>query len=107
MAVDKEIYPYTASMVGGSSANAASALYALPFKFVSDWSEAKGVLLVNKKASTFNVTLNGLAVGASARVVEVNDGYFGGAGFQPPLEWPLSAGGEIELGPFAVAVMIE
>ena len=104
-AVDKAIFPYTASTAG--AADASSALYALPFKFVSDWSEAKGVLLINKKASTYNVTLNGLAAGASATVVEVNDGYAGGAGFQPPLKRSLSAGGEIELGPFAVAVLIE
>lgn len=108
-AVEKSLYPYAVSpnnVTGG----AAALLYALPFKYTAVGG-ARGVLLVNKKAEALNITIAGFG-GATATVVEVNThsrGHQpppdGGAGFQPPLQRPLSSSGELELGPFAVAVV--
>lgn len=103
-AAEKALYPITATADGNASA-ATAILYALPFRFTFVGG-AKGVLLVNKKAAAVNVTLRGVTAG-TASVVEVAPAFAGGAGFQPPVQRPLSAAGDIELGPFAVAVLLD
>lgn len=120
-AKEKALYSYSANptpMVAGSaspqstSADVAAALYVLPFRFTANGGE-RGVLLINKKAVGYNVTLVGglstttmVAAEAVATVVEVNPGYRQGPGFQPPLTRLLSDAGELYMGPFAVAVVM-
>ena len=127
-AKEKALYSYSANptpmVVAGTaspqstSADVAAALYVLPFRFTANGGE-RGVLLINKKAVGYNVTLVGglsttttmaattmVAAEAVATVVEVNPGYRQGPGFQPPLTRLLSDAGELYMGPFAVAVVM-
>ena len=120
-AKEKALYSYSANptpMVAdiaspqSTSADVAAALYVLPFRFTANGGE-RGVLLINKKAVGYNVTLVGglstttmVAAEAVATVVEVNPGYRQGPGFQPPLTRLLSDAGELYMGPFAVAVVM-
>ena len=104
-AAEKALYSYKATSAAGNASAVAATLYVLPFRFTFVGG-GRGVLLVNKRAHAIKVTLAGGITG-TAKVVEVAPAYAGGAGFQPPVERSLSAAGEIELCPFAVAVAVD
>jgi hypothetical protein len=108
-----------ADALDSASSSSSSPVYVLPFRFGAgtDSVGRKGVLLVNKKAASVTITLVGLSSGdatagtgggaAVATVVEVAPEFAGGPGFQPPVKRAVSVGGELKLGPFAVAVVLE
>ena len=131
-AVEKTLYGYNVtSSTGGAgiadaldsaSSSSSSTVYVLPFRFGAGTDSGaggqKGVLLVNKKAASVTITLVGLSSGdataggtgggaAVATVVEVAPEFVGGPGFQPPVKRAVSVEGELTLGPFAVAVVLE
>jgi len=60
-------------------------------------------LLINKKAVRATIRLEGIS-GGVASVVEVDEAS-AEPGFAPPVARVISVGGELSLGPFAVAVL--
>jgi hypothetical protein len=72
-------------------------LYAMPY--IKDG--AKGMLLVNKKATGCSVVVSG-AKGGNAIVVE---GTGATPGLNPPIARQIAPDGSLELGPFGVAVV--
>ena len=83
--------------IGGGGDDAA--VYALAYLLHGK----RGLLLVNKRSVQVQVLVEG-AAGSEARLVEV-DPTTRDPGFRPPVTRVVSDGGELDLGPLAVAVV--
>ena len=91
------------TLTGGSS-SIPQPVYVMPYVM----EDTQGVLLVNKKQTAMDVTIDGV-VGGSALVVEVALSGPDAAepGFAPTVAKELSADGKLSLGPFGVAVVTQ
>ena len=78
------------------------AIYVMPYLI----DNAKGIMIVNKKAATVDITLKGVT-GGEATVVEVATSGPNAAepGFAPQIARTIAADGVLTVGPFAVAVV--
>ena len=101
---EKTIFVSNVTSSNVTTASGTEPVYALPYSKKG----VRGLMLVNKKASTLSVTIAG--VGGAGRLATVVEVATSGPNaeepaFAPPVTRPISSTGVLELRPFGVAVV--